>query len=189
MIMEEKTMIPPNETILALITPYLEQIRQCIGLAWQDYNAECEGIRHKTTATTRAAIVRDNMVYHVKRLFSDIQGVDCFQRGQLFLLIIGNQVCIKFKKLGGNMKPRYIPTQQALSYMEQVEIPGIPQASRWVAGYRLDELQTGIKNILLIYPMGAKSIPWYLELTPTINTIFTPSKEESEDRRKAHGQS
>jgi len=176
----------PSEEVLAIIKPYLETLRQCILMAWSDFNTECEGIRHKTTPTTRAAIVRDNMVYHVKRLFSDVQGVHYFQRGQLFLLIIKNQVCIKFKKLDNKLKPRHIPTQQALSYMNQLEIPGITPASNWIAGYRLDTLQAGIKDIFLTYPVGVTGIPWHLELTPIVEMIAMNSEGESKRRRKTN---
>lgn len=181
-------MNPPSEEILAIITPHLEQIRQCIMLAWKDYNTECEGIRHKTTPTTRAAVVRDNMVHHAKRLFADVEGVTYLQHGQLFLLIIDNRVCIKFKKLDRKRMPRYIPTQQALLYMSQMEIPEIPPVSKWVAGYRLDRLQTDIEEILITYPVGARSIPWHLELTPVTEKMATPSKEEIQKEEKGHEQ-
>jgi len=179
-------MTQPSEEILAVINPHLVKFRQIPILAWKDYDAECEGIRHKITPSTRASIVRDNMIYHAKRLFADVKGVNYLQRGQLFLLIIDNLVSIKFKKLDGKMMPRYIPTQQALSYMNQVGIPGIPQVSKWVAGYRLNSLQSAIRDIFITYPTSAKSVPWHLELTPVIEKIVTPSIEETKERRKSN---
>lgn len=176
---------PPKEEILSIIAPYLEKIHECIVLAWKDYNKECESIRHKISPRTRAGIVHDNMKYHAKRIFDGVRNVSYIERRGLFLLIFHSRVCIRFKKLDGRMMSSSIPTQQTLFYLNQLEIPEIPEIEeKMIAGYKLDRLQSDIEGIHVTYPRGTRNIPWHLELGVD-NVEAMPQQDTTEERKEA----
>lgn len=173
-------MSQPSPEILAILDPYLAKIRQCITQAWEDYKRECYSIRHKATARSRASNVHDNMVYHAKIIFSEMDGVRYFEKRNLFLLIIQDILCIRFKKLDENMISRNIPTQQTLSYLsQQFEIPDLPIPKNLIAGYILNETQTEIDKCLVTLPVGTKHVRWHLDLEPIVHNIGHISKSDA----------
>lgn len=159
-------MVQPQDDVVAILSPHLEIIRQCISSAWEDYMRECNSIRHKTTPRSRASIVHDNMVFNAKALFDDVTGVRYLDNKGLFLLIFDERIRLRFKKLDEDKMPHNIPTQQTMSFLEQMDLPGIPQATNIIAGYELNSLQTEISTICLTCPNGSSNA-WCIELMPT----------------------
>lgn len=74
----------PNQEILSTLSPHFEKIRECIVSAWNDFNDECQNIRHKISSRSRAAVVHDNMKYHAKRLFDGLNVLDTWRRRGFF---------------------------------------------------------------------------------------------------------
>jgi hypothetical protein len=148
----------------AFFAPYEADLVEVISAAWEDYQAH-EPLKHRHSARSRASIVHDNMVHHVKRVFEDVPEVTFVERRGLFMLNFEDIFVLRFKKLDDRMLSSNIPTQQALGYVCQLALPGMPAATKLQAGYQLDRSQTAIRAMLLTCPAGS-SLYWFLELTP-----------------------
>lgn len=169
---------PPKEH-LERIYPHLPTVKKLVDLAVADYNRECNDIRHKTSRRSRASIIHDNLVYRAKELFDGSDGISYKVIRGMFVLFFGGYVCLRFKKLKKNKLSCNILTQQTLSYMNQMEIPDIPQTTKMIAGYQFNDLETDF-SVYITYPHGSSSIPWSLLLeTSTVNVedLRVPDKK------------
>lgn len=146
-----------------ILEPHKNQFRDCVINAWNDYNNYYSDVKHKHSARTRANILYDHMVDSARLKFDGMSEISLIDINGSFLISIGNMLIIRFKKLDNEMKSRNYPTQQALAFMDQLTLPGIPVAARLIVGYQLNELQTNIKSILVTCPNGSQ-IDWHSEL-------------------------
>lgn len=155
------------ETIL---DPYKGLLREVVDSAWRDYCSLRNNIPHVFTPRTRASIIHDFMVSHARNKLAGIKGVRLLDVGGLFLVEINEKILIRFKKLNDDKMPNNIPTQQALDFMEQLELPGMPHIIRLVVGYELNKLQTGIQAISVTCPRGTKK-EWHFELEGVVTEV------------------
>jgi len=165
--------------------PYLCAIAECIYSAVGEFE-NGHGGEPDWSARTRASMIHDLMVKHVRRRFDASDNVRCFVRRGLFHLDMGGAVWLRFKKLDRNMRSSSIPTRQALSFLNvlQLELPGMPcPVSRLTAGYVLNPLGTAIDGAYVTCPLGSE-IGWFIELTepPTHKVIEMDAGEREPGR-------
>lgn len=172
-------MTNPSEKHIRVIYPHLSTIRELIVLSIADYNRECNDIRHKTSRRSRASLIHDNMVHRAKQLFDNIDGVTPDVIRGLFVLFFGSDVCLRFKKLDKKKLSCNILTQQTLSYMNQMEIPDIPQTAKMIAGYQFDDLETDF-SVYITYPNGSSSMPWSLLLEESTDNVMEMQSPDTE---------
>jgi hypothetical protein len=173
-------MTNPPEEHLKRIYSHLPTVRNLFDLAISDYNRECGNIRYKISRRSRASLIHDNIVHRAKELFNDTDEVSFKVIRGLFVLFFGGYVCLRFKKLDKRKRSSNIQTQQTLSFMNQMEIPDIPQTTKMVAGYQFNDLETDFA-VYITYPNGSSSVPWNMLLeSPPDNVIEmqTPHKGE-----------
>lgn len=168
-----------RDEAVTVLKPYLDKLRECVVLAWDDYITQYNDLRFPHTSRTRANIIHDLMCLHAKRQFAPIKGVHIRETNGLFLVDFHGELQIRFKKLNRSMKSSNIPTQQTLHFFEQLELEGIPSATRLVIGYILDEAQTQIRTVVITCPKG-QEIEWYLELEEPAETRIAGVPAESE---------
>jgi len=91
------------------------------------------------------------MVDEARREFRGVRGVEVLDPPSgVTLLVIGDKVCIRFKKLDEEGLPRNYPTASARDWENGEDLPGIPSAlQRLSLGYRLNQLQTSVKDVLI----------------------------------------
>lgn len=146
-----------------ILDPYKTRLRECVTHAWKDYESQYGPMRHIHTPRTRANIVHDHMVHHAKRLFESDTDVSMYEVKGLFLVEIGGQLHVRFKKLDEDKRHHNYPTPQNLEFWEQLFLPGMPHLIRLVAGYELNDLQTDINAVYITCPNGSCNA-WYFEL-------------------------
>src|SRR5207249_1056344 len=70
---------------------------------------------------------------------------------------IEEKLLIRCKKLGGDSLPSNYPTERAEEYDRGDDLPGIPPApQRLTLGYRLNRLQTDLKDVLISNSIGGR---------------------------------
>jgi hypothetical protein len=176
-------MAPANLVAKERLTPYLDRLSECIDLGWTDFERECGHIRHKTSPRTRACIVHDNIVTHARRIFESEKRVLLYERNGTLMLQIDEMFLLRFKKLDEDKLSKGIDTQERIDFLDQAELPGVHRGTNIIAGYELNILQTGIKEISITCPNG-KQNAWTFELNrfgADVFSIHTPPMSETED--------
>jgi hypothetical protein len=149
-----------------ILWPHQSRLYEIVVAAWNDYMTSItEQIRCLQHRRTRACIVHDFMVSHAKRLFEGVPGVHIEDRSGIVLLVIDDRLAIRFKKLDKENRTRNYPTQQALAFMQQLDLPTIPSLARLVVGYRLTNLETELESVFVVCPNGLSNA-WGMELKP-----------------------
>lgn len=179
-----KMLITQSES-LSILKPYQSKIRECVVSGWNAYITQYAHVRDVLTPRTRANIVFDHMCHHARQQFANTKDVHIRETNGLFLVDIQGKLQIRFKKLDDNNKSSNIQTQQTLNFYEQLELPGLPHATRLVAGYVLNDWETAIRTVTVTCPNGSE-IEWYLELEepPKVETINLPTESEIPEIRR-----
>jgi len=157
-------MIRTRDEALRILGPYLKRIERCIDRAWADLERMPTLIAAHMSPRSRACIVNDQTVLYAREEFQNDSGVAFLKgRGGLFLLGIAGAFLLRFKKLRSNLRSSNIHTQQSFAFVNQAEIPGLPDVTRINAGYILNRMQTAIANKYVTCPVG-KTIRWDIDL-------------------------
>jgi hypothetical protein len=152
------------------LSPYQDDIRDCIVSAWKYYHDHFREIKHILSSRSMASIIFDFITHNVRQKFDGKRNVSISTKRGLFLVNFGNQVVLRFKKLRNN-KASCIHTQQTLNFFCQLEIEDIPNPQRLVVGYQLNKIRTEIKAISVIYPQNPKQNYWTFDLQPVISSM------------------
>jgi hypothetical protein len=180
-----------KEKVLAILDLYMPRMADCIMAGWNDYATIYAPQHHIHTPRTRASIIRDHIVAHVRETFDNVRNVVIIdKRSGLFCLEVKGLVVVRFKKLNEQMRTSNIPTQQALAFEQQMSLPDIPHDAAHInAGYSPDKLWTNLKGIFIAAPNG-KKIDWFVEIgdngkaMPVVELFVqpTPSPASSSSR-------
>ena len=160
-----------------VLAPYQEEIQECIVSAWKYYHSYFHDIKHIVSSRSRASIIFDFIVNNVRQKFQGRKNVYISDKKRLFLINFGDKVVLRFKKLRNN-KAACIPTQQTLDFFCQVEIPEVPSPKRFIVGYQLNNIQTEIKAISVVYPQSANRNYWAYNLEPIEAKVYDIQPEQ-----------
>ena len=111
-------------------------------------------------------MVHDYIKDEVRRRFTDRAGFTIVERRQLFLLAVGTDILLRFKKLDEDGRARNYPTQQARDFDCQLPLEGIPDAERVNVGYVLDPLGLQISVVMLSKTNGSGRVEWHRIIDP-----------------------
>ncbi|HYT43547.1 MAG TPA: hypothetical protein VEP90_14510, partial [Methylomirabilota bacterium] len=147
-----------EEATREILKPHLSTLTNCITTPWQQWERFGEiapDLRFPLIARTRACFIYDHICHEIKHQFEGISGVSVDDRRGFLLLNIENLLLMRFKKLNKSFQASNIATYQQENYSLQLELPGIPDsAARITAGYLLDKIQAGMKDIRIVFPIG-----------------------------------
>lgn len=144
---------------------YLILIRACFLRAWDEYQSLPIEQRIKLTARSRANVIHDLIVYAVRQAFDSVADIRLMEINKLFLMAVGCDLVLRFKKLDESLRSSGIPTQQSIEFSSQGDLPGIEKVTHLEAGYCLNDLETAIEGIYICCPNGT-SVLWYYEIEP-----------------------
>jgi hypothetical protein len=152
------TLIDRDEA-LATLKPFLPDLRACITRGWEQYHIQPVAQEGRASRRSRASLVHDLIVDGARRLFAGRPGVRIDEGRGFLVLVFGERVAVRFKKLNGAMRPSHIPTEQAQSFVHQLSLFG-EDATNLIAGYQLDELGVTLEHIAITCPRG-DGVAWY----------------------------
>lgn len=146
---------------------YFPPLRRAMIEARAQMDGSIAEIRHALTGGTLAGVMHNLTVAHARRIFSEIPGVYFTHNRGLFLVHIGDEAVIRFKKFSRLMRTRSILTRQARMFnnphlqLAMAEMPA--EAERFTVGYRLDESQSAMVGMYFTQPDGL-GCEWWLEM-------------------------
>lgn len=133
---------------------------------WEELGRRAPDIQIPLNASARALIVHNHITDLARKEFADDVSVQIGDNRGFLILTIEEKVVIRFKKYrNGNFKTSNIPTRQQLQFAYQLQLPGMPpEATKLVAGYLLDELQTAIETVAVTCSIGP-DLQWILDIS------------------------
>ena len=151
----------------ARFSEYFPPLRRAMIEARTQMEGSIAEIRHTLRSGTLAGIMHDLTVFHARRTFAGIKGVYFTHNRGLFLVHIGDEAIIRFKKFDRRMRTRSTLTRQARMLNNphvQLAMIGMPvEAERFTAGYRLDESQSAMVGMYFTQPDGL-GCEWWLKM-------------------------
>jgi hypothetical protein len=90
-----------------------------------------------------------------------------------WLLTAATDLVLQFKKVNGRGRTSNIPTDAALEFATQLELPGIPSGTRVTLGYRLNREGTEVQDVRLVATNGIALI-WNEEMTTNQLSLPAP---------------
>lgn len=164
----------------------IDTVRECIENGFERYFKLSPEARVDFTARSRASIINDFIRAEAKKRFYEASNIQLYQIRGLFLVDFGD-IQLRFKKLNEQLHPQNISTNQTLIFMGQGILPGIPMATKVVAGYQPDASFSAIKYIGILCFTGSR-YQWKIDLnrafTPPIPLEYSDSDVPSQKKEK-----
>lgn len=126
---------------------YCERLNRCIQHGWDVWKRDYQHKHHILHARARAAIVFDEIVHRALEEFPTIPGEQKATRSaNTFMLYIGDDISLRFKKIRKNGRCSNILTKQQILFRAQAQLslPTMLEGTLVSAGYVLDDLQQEI---------------------------------------------
>jgi hypothetical protein len=165
----------------AAIEPFKLKLLDAVNTGWKRWTTIPIAERKCLTATTRANMVRDFIVDEVTRVFANEKLVERIDKGLRILFRIKGKCLLIFKKLDEDGFGRNYPTQTALSFERQENLPGIPVEPRLHVGYTLNPAGSSIGRVLLSHLHKDKRKAWVTELrddsTAAVRSLVTTTSQ------------
>ena len=143
------------------------------------------------TSRTQASIVHDLIVAEIGREFHNVPGAECMEAAKRQVLLLGDNLLIRFKKLDERLMASNYPTQMATDFSNQLDLPGVPGQVRLTAGYLLNTAGTEILDCFITL-QNASTVQWSIhlpeqvaELTPIGNVEPQGTAKRNTLRSKA----
>lgn len=163
------------------LNPYTQVLAECIQYGWDQYKSFYEPKHHILDARARAAIVFAEIVFRAQEKFNGIESVKFDRKNNSFLLYIGDDIILRFKKIGKKGRCSSIDTRQQMLFKAQMELPGMEAGTLLHAGYLLDPLQQEVLQKLVVCQFKNRVL-WMIELPTvgggTIEIMPTPAAPE-----------
>src|SRR5436309_10577080 len=137
-----------------ILAPHRVALRDCIIAGWNQWEALPAKARAAIGSRARACVVYDFIIQAVSHRFEGRRGVQLFRSRGLWMLGIDNRLVVRFKKLRTDLRYSNYPTRQQQLFSRQLDLVGIPAATRLVAGYLLDPLAIRISQTVITLQIG-----------------------------------
>jgi hypothetical protein len=171
----------------SVLEPYLPIFQECyqtalaawINLVSTDpYSAALKG-------RTMSNYINDVVCHEVTKQVIHDTNVRVLPDGRFYQLLVADQILLRFKKVGEDGRAGNVQTKYQEDYNSQLPMSDIPEATRLVVGYQLDEQSLAIKDLLITCPLNDE-ILWTLSFMenpmqtvmemPEMQTQSTPVK-------------
>jgi hypothetical protein len=152
------------------LQPYKNLLEECIQHGWDSWEQDYKHKHHLLSTRARAAIVFDEIIFHAESRFSGLPGVTFQRRHNTFLLHIGDDVVVRFKKIGRNGKCSSIDTRQQVLFSLQMQLPGMEKGTMLHAGYTLDDLQQQVVRKLIVCQFSNRVL-WTINLAAEMGSV------------------
>jgi hypothetical protein len=162
-----------RDTAHEALKPHFDRLAKCIRGGWNRWcqlRDERSDLAAPLNSSTRAGYVNDHIWDEVKKRFKDVSGTHIVEHKRLKLLVIEDQITLRFKKLDKRLHSKNVQTHQQRALGQQLPIEGIPPLVRLTIGYVLSKLETDIEIIAVTLPVD-NTIEWHLIVDTTETEI------------------
>src|SRR5436309_2248692 len=143
-----KEMIMRDKVVALLTTEIREFIVSCIQGGLADYYDPAyygDAARREHTPGVRAAIRNCHILARANRATLEMSQVRAIIKRGRVMFIVADRLCVSFKKLNRDLRPRYVRTRQAEAFAMQTlwsdsDLP--PMLTNVFAGYVSDAAET-----------------------------------------------
>lgn len=154
-----------------LFEPYRSLLAECIQYGWDQWASFYKPKHIVLGPRARASIVYDEIVSRVAERFSGLPCIVFKKFRNSFLLYIGDQISIRFKKFNKHGLCSSIRTRQQYLFSMQLEIPGMEKGTMFNAGYGLDDLQQNVVKKAIICEFGNRVL-YQIDLLSDVNSAI-----------------
>lgn len=168
-----------RDVVSEILEPFAEPLFRIGAVPFERWLSEYPN-RELHPPRTRANILYDLMVDQARREFRGVRGTEIIEPPSgVTLLAIAERVCIRFKKLDEDSLPSNNPTQAVRDWENGEDLPGIPSAlQRLALGYRLNRLQTAVKDVLVSNSRAGHLLYDIILEEPDAGLIVLPSTRD-----------
>lgn len=162
-----------------LLQPYYPKVVGCIAAGidgWRAFQKSAPKECVPLTSCTIAGIIHNHMVYHARKVFSELEpDIMLFSDAGFPIVDFYGKIKMRFKKLSNELHPYNVKTyqQQAYDYQTLFDAP----ATLVTAGYRLDS--TGRFRDAHIVCWAGPELRWHLPL-PDLTEMQQPTETATE---------
>jgi hypothetical protein len=161
----------------------IDAVKEIIEKGFKRYFKLPPDVRVDFSARSRASSINDFIKAEAKKLFYDASDIELYEIRGLFLVDFGD-IQLRFKKLNKYLCPQNIPTNQTLAFMGQGILPGIPVATKVVAGYQPDASFSSIEYMGILCFTDSRSCLWKIDLNKVFASPIPLHQTEPEEQRE-----
>jgi hypothetical protein len=146
-----------RDQAIRIVAPHAERLYQIGAAPFPLFQSTYPNVALHSSRT-RANILYDLMVIEARKEFDGVKNTRIIDAPMGVTLIeIDEKVLIRCKKLDDEGLPSNYPTERAKDYDDGDDLPGIPPApQRLTLGYRLNRLQTAVRDVLISNTTGGR---------------------------------
>ena len=163
-----------KDEVSELLAPYNEHIYHAVHGAWEKLINSILPMFPACTVRYRRNAMYELMIQMARPLFHDLSGIELVEskRGRILLVVNRRDanLVVRFKKIDNKFLTSNYPTQGSLAFDHQMPgLPGIPSGSRITVGYLMNDDETQLIGVFIIFAKGT-SVQWQYELLPNGKT-------------------
>jgi hypothetical protein len=146
------------------LQPYKVLLNECIHEGWKAWMEDYVPKHSILSSRSRAAVVFDEIRHRAQIVFGSMPDVKLIPHSNSFILYIGDDIMLRFKKLRRSGLCSNINTRQQMLFQAQMCLPGVLAGTLVHAGYLLDDLQREIIKTLVVCQFE-NQVLWTIKLT------------------------
>jgi len=149
--------------------PYAGGLSEAIHVGNRQLDEILGAQRHRAEARSLSSLRNDLICGEARRIFADNPQVQFAKdHGRWVMYIfdpnLPDTVIVLFKKLDRQLRTMNVPSQLSFALFSQMPLPNMPlEAPRFVAGWRMDEFNNGVRDAVLTLP-GPHGPYWAISL-------------------------
>lgn len=159
------------------LAPYERLFVEAIDDAFREWEGEYAALRIDHTARTQSSLIHDLIVKHLRIRLSSMSGVRLTEQRGRTLVVVLDEFVISIKKLDNRLRSSSISTGQALAFIRQEHLPGLPPATNMFIGYQYNDTRTDWDAVWVTCPAG-EMIGYEWRLAAGTNVVEFPVIEE-----------
>ncbi|WP_058188294.1 hypothetical protein [Terracidiphilus gabretensis] len=163
-----------EEQAESVLQPYFDTLNRCIDDGWEAWKKDYAPMHHKLDARARAAIVFCEIAHRAENAFFELANVKVLRRTGTITIFIGEQITLRFKKMGKKGRCSNIITKTQALFLAQLQLPGMLDGTLVHAGYELDALQQEIVRKAVVCQLD-NQVLWQIQIAgPAAMLIVMP---------------
>lgn len=164
----------------------ISELDACVSSALQKYHHDYKALRHQHSPRTQANIINDLMVLEACARFGNRRGVNIVKKHGVRLLSFATGWLARFKKLDRAGRARFIGTQSALRFVNQLPMPGIGEASTHLfVGYVLHSAELLQSDTCVVCPADQNTVGWVHKFArPAAAPVTLPTRQPEPSRKR-----